>query len=42
VDSRGTQITAHRDIWQACDHAKEIARQRGIEVEVSVSFTIKV
>lgn len=41
IDSSGTQITAHHEIWQACEHAKEIARQRDIDVEISASFTIK-
>ena len=41
VDSSGTQITAHHDVLQLCEHAKEIARQRGVEVEISASFQIR-
>ena len=41
IDASGTQITAHHDMWQACDRAKEIARQQGVEVEISASFQIK-
>lgn len=41
VDSSGTQITAHHDMWQVCKHAKEIARQRDVEVEITANFTIK-
>lgn len=38
VDSRGTQITTHHDMWKAVEHAKEIARVRELEVELSGSF----
>lgn len=41
VDATGTQITAHHDMRQVCEHAKEIARQRGVEVEILASFTIR-
>ncbi len=41
VDATGTQVTAHYDMLQVCEHAKEIARQRGVEVEISGSFTIR-
>lgn len=30
VDSSGTQITAHHDIREVCEQAREIARQRGV------------
>lgn len=41
VDESGKQITAHHDMRQVCEHAKEIARQRGVEIQISGSFTIK-
>jgi len=41
VDSRGTEITAHHDMWKACERAKEVARQRGVDVEISARFRVK-
>lgn len=41
VDATGTPITAHHDMRQACEHAKEIARQRGMAVEISANLKIR-
>lgn len=41
LDATGAQVTAHYEFWWALQHAKEIAIQRGVEIQISASFAIK-